>query len=93
MADFSKHTVITKLNTSEIEIPTISGEEVWLEYGFTTDNSQGAQNMLWYNDGNVEEIGHWTRKLCQKILTNEPSGEMYFAMRARDVEHKIIVGD
>lgn len=86
-------TVIADLKVSEIELPLTSDEEVWFEFGFTTDNSRGAQNMLWNNDGNLDEIGYWTRNLCGKILTNEPKGEMYFDMRSRDVKHRIIVGD
>jgi len=88
-----RHTVITDLKRSEIEWPLDSTEEVWLEYGWTTDNPHGAQNMLWYNEGQGREIGIWTRALCSKVVTNLPKGEMYFLMRSRGVEHCIIVGD
>ena len=85
-----------ELIKSEIELPLNPddvNEDVWLEFGWTTDNPRGAQNMLWYNEGMLNEIGRWSRALCQKVMTNEPKGEMYFLMRSRGVEHRMIVGD
>lgn len=87
-----KHFIQTDIKRSDLDLPLDRNEEVWLEFGWTTDNPRGAQNMLWYNEGNLSEIGYWTRNLCAKILTDEPKGEMYFLMRSRDVEHRIIVG-
>lgn len=50
-------------------------KELWLEFGSKHDDR--FEDMLWYNEGNANEIGYFLRQFIKNLFTKN----RYFKMR------------
>jgi hypothetical protein len=52
--------------------------ELWLEYGFR--QSDGWNDVLWYNEGRASEIGYFVKGFFKRIFRGYKT-KMYYKIR------------